>query len=35
MDSITQEQILIVYTFPKKREEVDCCRQKEPTQQKG
>jgi len=31
MDSITQKQTLVVYTFPGKREEEDWCRQKEPT----
>jgi hypothetical protein len=31
MDSITQEQTLIAYMFPEKREEEDKCRWKEPT----
>jgi hypothetical protein len=31
MGSITQEQILIGYTFPEKMEEEAWCKQKEPT----
>jgi hypothetical protein len=31
MDNITQEQTLIAYIFPEKREKEDWCRWKEPT----
>jgi hypothetical protein len=34
MDSITQEQTLIAYMSPEKREEEVKCKWKEPTQQK-